>query len=169
MIRAAGQDGHRPIDLFGQHHPGHGVGPGLGAEGEGFVGGLEDARVQPVRPADDQDQPSRPAVAQGLDPAGEGAAGPGLAVLVAGYDVGVLEVGDQDFGLGGLAGFAGLDLEDLDRTQTQRPARSRRALGVVGGQGGRRVSPQPPDRQQGDLQLAALMWLESTDQIFSML
>jgi hypothetical protein len=90
-------------------------------------------------------------------------------VLVAGNDVGVLQVGEEDLGLGGLAGFPGLDLEDLDRTQPQRPAGSGGALGVVGGQGGGGIAPEPPDRQQDDLQLAALMWLESTDQIFSML
>ena len=90
-------------------------------------------------------------------------------MLVAGNDVGVLEVGEQDLGLGGLAGLLRLDFDDLDGTQTQRPARSRRALGVVGGQGGGGIAPEPPDRQQDDPQLAALMWLESTDQIFSML
>ena len=90
-------------------------------------------------------------------------------MLVAGNDVGVLQLGKQGLGLGGLAGLSGLDLDDLDRTQPQRPARSRRALGVVGGQGGGGIAPEPPDRQQDDFQLAALMWLESTDQIFSML
>lgn len=90
-------------------------------------------------------------------------------MLVAGNDVGVFQMRKKDLGLGGLAGFAGLDLDDLDRTQAQRTATGRRALGVVGGQGGGGITPEPPDRQQGDLQLAALMWLESTDQIFSML
>ena len=90
-------------------------------------------------------------------------------MLVAGNDVGVLQVGQEDLGLGGLAGLFGLDLEDLDRTQPQRPAGSGGALGVVDGQGGGGIAPEPPDRQQDDPQLAALMWLESTDQIFSML
>lgn len=90
-------------------------------------------------------------------------------MLVAGNDMSILEMGQEDFGLGGLAGLARLDLGDLDRAEAQRPAGSGGALGVVGGQGSGGVPPQPPDRQQGDLQLAALIWLLSTDQIFSML
>lgn len=90
-------------------------------------------------------------------------------MLVARNDMGVLEMGENDLGLGRLAGLASLDLDNLDRAKTQRPARSGGPLGVIDGQGGFRRSPQPTDGQQRDLQFAALMWLESTDQIFSML
>ena len=90
-------------------------------------------------------------------------------MLVAGDDVGVLQVRKENLGLGGLAALAGPDLDDLDRAETQRPSGSRGALGVVGGEGGFGSTTQPADGQQRDFQFAALMWLESTDQIFSML
>jgi hypothetical protein len=90
-------------------------------------------------------------------------------VLVAGNDVGVLQVGDEDLGLGRLARFAGLDLDNLDGAKTQRPTGSGGALGIVDGQTGLRGPAEPADGQQCDFQFAALMWLESTAQIFSML
>lgn len=62
---------------------------------------------------------------------GEVAGGPLRPVLVAGDDVGVLQMRQQDFGLGGLAGFPRLDLDDLDGPKPQRPSGGGGALGVV--------------------------------------
>jgi hypothetical protein len=169
MIGAAGQDGDGAVDLLGQHHPRQSVGPGLRAEGQGLVSGLEEVGIETVGAADDQHQSPDTVIAQGGDPAGEGAAGPDLAMLIAGDDMGVLQMGGQDLGLGGLARFAGLYLDHLDGTQAQGATGSGGALDIVGGQDGLRGPSQPSDSQQRYLQLAALMWLESTDQIFSML
>ncbi len=88
MIGRSGQDGHGAIQLLGQHGPRQGVGPGLGAEGEGRGGGGADALVQPVGAADGEDQPPLAAVPEGGDVIGEGAAGEGLAALVAGDQAG---------------------------------------------------------------------------------
>jgi len=169
MIRAAGQDGDGAIDLLGQHHPRQGVGPGLGTKGEGLVHGLQEIGVETVGAADNQDQPADAVIPQGRNPAGEGAAGPDLAMLIAGDDMGVFQMGRQNLGLGGLARLSGLNLDHLDGTQAQGATGSGGALDIVGGQGGLRGPSQSSDSQQRYLQLAALMWLESTDQIFSML
>ena len=73
MIGRSGQDGHGPIKLFRQHGAGQGVGPGLGTEGQGRGGGGPHALVQPVRPADGEDQPTFALIAQFGDMVGEGA------------------------------------------------------------------------------------------------
>jgi hypothetical protein len=100
---------------------------------------------------------------------GEIARGAGRPVLVAGDDVGVLQVRGQDLGLGGLARLSRLNLDDLDRPQAQGPAGGGGAFGIVAGQLRLGGAAQPADAQQRNLQLAVARVGGSTDQIFSML
>ena len=170
MVRAAGQDGHRAVDLLGQHHAGQGVRPGLGAEGQGLVGPGQHFGRQAVGAADHEHQPPDPVVAQLAEAGGEGARGVSLAVLVAGDDVGVVQVLRQQFALGALAGLSALEFDDFDGPQAQGAAGGRRPLGVVADEAGLGRAAQPRYSQQGDLQLAARCREgASTDQIFSML
>jgi hypothetical protein len=122
MIGRSRQDRHGAVDLLGEHGAGQGVGPGLDAEGQGLVGPGEDFRRKAVGPADHEHDPPCAAVAQARDAVGERARGVRLAVLVAGDDVAVLELFEDELALGGLAGFPALQLDDLDRTETERTA-----------------------------------------------
>jgi len=88
MIGAAGQDGDRAIDLLGQHRPHQGVGPGLNPKGQTLAGDGQDRSVQAVGPADDQGQATHAVVAQLGDAPGEGAGGQGLAMFIAGDQMG---------------------------------------------------------------------------------
>jgi hypothetical protein len=92
-----------------------------------------------------------------------------LAVLVAGDDVSIFEVLQEELALGCLAGLLALQFDDLDRTQSERAARGRGAFGVVAGERRFRRAAQFADREDRDLQLATERAGGSTDQIFSML
>lgn len=93
----------------------------------------------------------------------------GLAVLVAGDDVAVLQVLEQQLALGGLAGLLALQFDDLDGADAQGPARGGGAFDVVAREAGLRGAAELGDGQEGDFQLAAARVGGSTDQIFSML
>jgi hypothetical protein len=126
VIRAAAEDRHRPVDLLGQHGAGQGVGPGLGAEGQHFVGAGANGGVVAVGGTDQEHQFALAAIAQLADMVGEGAAAPGLAALVAGDDAGVLKMGlELALGL--------VDLDDLDGSQAQGPPGGGGPGGVVEG------------------------------------
>ena len=107
MIGRSGQDGHGPIQLFGQHGAGQGVRPGLGTKGQGRGRGLAHAFVQPVRPADGEDQTPFALITQPGDMVGEGARGIGLSPFVAGDQVCALGGGQDQFGLWRLARLLG--------------------------------------------------------------
>jgi len=172
VVGAAAEDGHRSIDLLGQHGASQGVGPGLRAEGQHLVSASPDGGVVAVGRADQEHQLALAAITQLADMVGEGAAAPGLAALVAGDDAGVLKMGlELAFGL--------VDLDDLDGTQAQGSARGGGAGGVVEGEfplGRRRELAVD---QQGYFQARSSCEMSagpanargggSTDQIFSML
>jgi hypothetical protein len=92
-----------------------------------------------------------------------------LAVLVAGDDVSVFQMLQQELALGGLAGLSAIELDDLHRAEAQGPAGGGGALGVVAGERGFLRTAEPADGQDRDLQLATERAGGSTDQIFSML
>jgi hypothetical protein len=145
------------------------VGPGLHAEGQGLVGAGEDVGRQAVGAADDQHQPAHAVVAQARDAGGEGAGGMRLAVLVAGDDVGVLQMVEQQLAFGGLAGLPAFEFDDLDGAQAQGAAGGGGALGIVAGELGFSRAAEPADNQECEFQFATDRAGGSTDQIFSML
>ena len=71
MIRPAGQNGYGPIDLLRQHDARKGVRPGLGAESEARVGGVQNRVAMAVRAADGEGELALAAVAQGGKPMGD--------------------------------------------------------------------------------------------------
>jgi hypothetical protein len=169
MVGRPRQDRNRAVDLLGQHHAHQGVGPGLDAEGQGLVGAGQHLGRQAVRATDHQDQAAHAVVAQAGDAGGEGARGVGLAVLVAGDDVGVFQMLEQQPALGGLAGLPAFQLDDLDGPEAERAAGCGGALDVVAGKLGLRRTAELADDEEGELQFAADLAGGSTDQIFSML
>jgi hypothetical protein len=169
MVRAAGQDGHRPVDLLGEHGADQGVRPGLHAEGEGLVGAGQDVGREAVGAADCQHDLAHAIVAQAGEAGGEGAGGMRLAVLVATDDVSVFQVLQQELALGGLAGLAAFQLDNLDRAETERTPGGGGALGIVPRQFGLGRAAQAADDEEGELQFATDRAGGSTDQIFSML
>ena len=92
-----------------------------------------------------------------------------LAVLVAGDDVSVFEMLQDEVALGGLAGLPAVELDDLHRAEAERAAGGRGALGVVAGERRLRRAAEAADGQDRDLQFATERAGGSTDQIFSML
>jgi len=116
VIRAAAEDGDGAIDLLGQHGAGQSVRPGLRTEGQHFMCAITDRGIVAIGRADQEHQLALAAVPQLADMLGEGAAGPGLAALVAGDDPGALEMRfELALGL--------VDLDDLDRAEPQGAAR----------------------------------------------
>lgn len=92
MVGRAGQDGHRAIDLLGEHGAGQGVRPGLRPEGEQLVSAGAKGWVVAVGGPDQEDQLALAAVPKFGDVFGERTRGPGLAPLVAGDDARALKV-----------------------------------------------------------------------------
>ena len=89
-------------------------------------------------------------------------------MLVAGDQVDAFGDGREDgLALGFLAGLAGLDLDQLDGREAERPASGLRARDIVERQRALWRPSEFTDRDQRDLQVEETMWLESTDQIFS--
>ncbi len=131
MIRPAGQNGYRAIDLLRQHDARKGVRPGLGSEGEAGVGGVQHRVAVAVGAADGEGELALAAVAQGPQPAGDVARGSGWRVFVADDEIGAVAFGQQGRGLGVLARLAALDLDDFDGTQAQGPTARRGPGGVV--------------------------------------
>ena len=126
MIGRTGKDRHGAIDLLGQHEPRKRVRPGLGSEGEGLVGALDQGRIQAVGAADEEDEAALAPVAQGADLLGQASRRVLPAAFVAGDDIGALAGGQgQDLGLGGLARLAGFDLGQFDGMDGEAPARGR--------------------------------------------
>ena len=150
MIGRTGQDGHAAIQLFGQHGPRQGVGPGLGSEGQGLVRRLAHARVQAVGPADGEDQAPFAPVAQDRQMLGEGAAGEGATPLIAGDQMGAGRGGQDQIGLRRLARLFGFKIGQDQRPQAQGLARQGGAPGIVVGQG--RLGPAAGPTDGDDLQ-----------------
>jgi hypothetical protein len=171
VIRPAGQNGYRPIDLLRQHDARKSVRPGLRPERQPSVGGLQNRIAQALGAADDEGELAFAAVAQGSKPKRDVARGSGRRVFVADDDMRAVALGQQSGRLGVLAGFAALDLDDLHRAERQGSSTRRGPRGVVRRELAFRRRTQSGDAEERDLQRApaSTVWAEPTDQIFSML
>src|SRR5262249_18519788 len=82
MIRVAGEDLLRAVQLFEQHAAHHQMRPGHRAERDGRVGAGKDRLAESVGAADREGERGCAPVAPAGEPVGEVAAGPGAAALV---------------------------------------------------------------------------------------
>jgi len=154
MIGLAGEDRHRPVDLFGQHCARERVRPGLRPERELLGGGGQDRPVEPVRAADRERDPALAAIPERAEMLGERARRRLPTATVAGYEPRARRARQDRLGFARGAGASALDLEDLDRGDLERATGGLGPLGPSPGELRLGRVAQSSDADQGDAQVS---------------